>query len=76
MINEDDFIKLVAKTRKEHPDDFECEWCGMTYPSDSHDKSKPLGYSYYIIKVRNIRELTDFKTHIICKDCYNKLERI
>ena len=76
MNSKQQFLDLVEKQRKEHPDDFECKFCGMCYPSDPRDKSKPLGYPYYIIVVRNMRTLEDFKKHIICKDCYDRLKEI
>lgn len=72
-------LKKIIEERKKMKDDITtCEWCGMTYPKG--------GWTYHKILVRNmnIEKLVekiekgikdeDFDKHIICSDCYNRLE--
>jgi len=73
----DKFLDEIERQRKEHPNDFECEWCGQRYPEDPSNKRHPLGYPYRKLVCRNILKLDrDFKTHIICEDCYDRLKEI
>lgn len=73
-------LKRTVEERKKMKDDITtCEWCGMTYPKG--------GWTYYKIHVinMNIEKLVekiekgiikeeDFDEHIICSDCYDRLE--
>lgn len=57
--------------------DFVCEFCGMTYPEDLYKRGHPLGYSYRKITVRNVMKPDEgFKTHTVCKDCFDRMEEI
>lgn len=56
--------------------DIVCEFCGMTYPEDPTNKGHPLGYPYRKVVCRNVIKLTGLEPHIICKDCYDRLEEI
>ena len=57
--------------------DFVCEFCGMIYSEDPSNKGHPLGYAYRKLVCRNVLKLDeDFKTHIVCKDCYDRLKEI
>ena len=57
--------------------DVVCEFCGMSYPEYPKGSGKPLGYTYLSLKCRDVRiNNAGLKEHIICKDCYDRLEEI
>lgn len=73
-------LNKIIEERKEMKDKITtCEWCGMTYPKG--------GWTYYKIRVRNMSiekvveniekgiKDNDFEMHIICSDCYDRLEK-
>lgn len=59
------------------PTNIDCEFCGMSYPENPKNKGHPLGYPYRQVLCRNVK-INDkiFTKHIICKDCYDRLEEI
>lgn len=72
-------LKMIVEERKDMNDKITtCEFCGMTYPIG--------GWKYYKIRVRNMSiekaieniekgtKDNDFEKHIICSDCYERLE--
>ena len=72
-------LKRIVEERNNIKDKITvCEWCGLTYPRK--------GWKYYKISVRNMsvekvienieKGIKDsgFEKHIICSDCYERLE--
>lgn len=72
-------LKRIVEERKSMKDKIStCEFCGMTYPIK--------GWKYYKIRVRNMsiekvieniekgKKDSEFEKHIICSDCYERLE--